>query len=109
MTRSDDHRLRRGRAVAALVRMGWRPPPLTDRQAARLLDDIQAAQPVELSDRERRVLQSFADGGTRDQTADMLGIPAETVKDTAERIRLKLGANNTANAVARGLRRGLIR
>jgi len=105
-------RIKRGKAVATLVRLGWRPPPLSNAQAARLLEDIARVdlhgQNVELAPTERRVLQLVADGAGEDRAAEILGRSPETIKTQTKRIRLKLGARTITQAVAIAMRKGLI-
>jgi DNA-binding CsgD family transcriptional regulator len=97
--------MRRGRAVAALLRLGWNPPPLTDEQADRLLADLAAVRgSLVLSEGERLVLQHAADGETVEGTASILEVSPQTVMTATARIRRKLGARNTTHAVALALR-----
>lgn len=93
--------------VADLVRQGWRPPPLTDDQAERLLDDIYAVgeghghrRTLDLTPLERDVLYRFAEGATTQEIADTTKRDFETVKTYLARARAKLGARNTVHAVA---------
>src|SRR5262245_48209124 len=107
-------RVRRGRVVAALVHAGWRPPPLTDAQATRLLDDMRSIShlkpnaTLELAPSERRVLQLIANGANEHEVAADCHVTRETVKTQTKQIRRKLGANSTTHAVAIGLREGVI-
>lgn len=61
-----------------------------------------------MSARELDVLGLLARGLTTGETAGLLGISACTVKDHSKSARLKLGARNTAHAVAIALRAGMI-
>jgi len=61
-----------------------------------------------LTPRELDVIGLLARGLTSEETAQLLGVSPYTVKKHAYWIRLKLGARNTAHAVAIGLREGLI-
>ena len=95
----------RGRVVAQLVREGWRPPPLTDQQARRLLDDMQRIGSdrrltLELTAHEQRVLWMVADGMSGSEIADTLHRSRHTVVAYQKQIRRKLGARNMAHAVA---------
>lgn len=61
-----------------------------------------------LTVRETEVLSAYAEAGTYEATANRLFLSRETVKSHLANARLKLGALNTTNAVAIGIRRGLI-
>lgn len=104
-------RILRGRAVVSLMRAGWRPPPLTDDQAARLIDDMARIGNVRrrsnvLSATERYTLALIARGETVEGVAEREGKSRETVKTQQKNIRRKLGARNSAHAVALALRAG---
>jgi LuxR family quorum sensing-dependent transcriptional regulator len=58
---------------------------------------------------ERRVLQAVADHGTTPRAAAWLGRSPHTVKFHLKNVRLEFGARNTTEAVAIGIRKGLIR
>ncbi len=62
----------------------------------------------QLSEREIQVLQLLADGKTQIEVAHSLRLAPRTLKDYATRLREKLEANTTSNAIATALRRGLI-
>jgi DNA-binding CsgD family transcriptional regulator len=97
--------------VVKLVQAGWRPPPLTDRQAQRLLDDMEfahAAATLELTGPELEALVCAADGLTGTEAADRMGVSLDTGKDRLDRARLRLGARNTAHAIAEAFRAGLL-
>lgn len=53
-----------------------------------------------LTSLERAALQCAAGGKSTSETADILGIAADSAKDALKRARRKLGARNTAQAVA---------
>lgn len=53
-----------------------------------------------LTPREIQIITGFAQGMTRREVAESLGIQPSTVKTLNEKIRTKLGAKNTAEAVA---------
>lgn len=92
-----------------LVRAGWRPPPLTDRQAQRLLDDMEfVGGTLELTRPEIEALICAADGLTGTEAADRMGVSVDTGRDRLDRARLRLGARNTAHAIAEGFRAGLL-
>lgn len=100
-----------GRVVHAFIRAGWNPPRPGARAAGALIDAIDAVHPtatLELSPREAQILELLAEGLTYQEIATRLGIAHETVKRTARDIRERLGARNTANAVAIGFRTGLL-
>jgi DNA-binding CsgD family transcriptional regulator len=61
-----------------------------------------------LSNREREILALLADGMGNKQIAARLGISANTVKTHIELLFDKLGASTRAEAVATGVRRGLL-
>ena len=61
-----------------------------------------------LSPRETQILQAIAHGATTKRAAQELGISPHTVKTHLERIFEKLGAHDRAQAVATGIREGLI-
>jgi len=63
---------------------------------------------VNLSVRERDVLQWAAAGKTTDEIATILGIAERTVRVYLDTARHKLGASNRTHAVARALGTGLI-
>jgi DNA-binding CsgD family transcriptional regulator len=61
-----------------------------------------------LSRGEARVLVFSASGFSRDETAQLLGLGPETVKTQRQSAQRKLGARNTAHAVALAFARGLL-
>ena len=61
-----------------------------------------------LSERELQVLRLVAEGVGNKQIAARLAMSEDTVKGHLKRIFTKLGANDRAQAVALGLRRGLL-
>lgn len=63
---------------------------------------------INLSIRERDVLQWAASGKTTDEIATILGIAERTVRVYLDTARHKLGATNRTHAVARALGTGLI-
>ena len=95
------------------VKLGWRPPPLTDRQALRLIEDIQlvdswARATNDLSPSQLRTLERAAYGDTVHQIASELAWAHDTVKTTHAHARQKLGARNITNAVAIAIDQGII-
>jgi len=57
-----------------------------------------------LTDRQREILQMFADGVHTDAVAKALGLSAETVRTHTKRILAKLNANTRTHAVAIAVR-----
>ena len=72
-------------------------------------DDGVAGQPVaSLTNREREILALLADGLGNKQIAARLGISTNTVKTHLELLFEKIGVSSRAEAVATGVRRGLL-
>ncbi len=61
-----------------------------------------------LSARQREILQMLADGKQTDAVAQQLGLSTETVRTHTKRILAKLDASTRTQAVAIGIRHGLI-
>jgi DNA-binding NarL/FixJ family response regulator len=61
-----------------------------------------------LSARQREILQMLADGMQTEAVAEQLALSTETVRTHTKRILAKLGASTRTQAVAIGLRHGLI-
>ena len=61
-----------------------------------------------LSARQREILQMLADGMQTDAVAQQLGLSTETVRTHTKRILAKLEASTRTQAVAIGIRHGLI-
>lgn len=66
------------------------------------------AQSVSLTNREREILALLADGLGNKQIATRLGISTNTVKTHLELLFEKIGVRSRAEAVATGVRRGLL-
>lgn len=66
-------------------------------------------QRIELTKREVQVLVGMSNGRSNAQIGQELFLSEDTVKTHARRLFRKLGANDRAQAVAIGLRRGIIR
>ncbi len=62
-----------------------------------------------LSAREQEVLQCLVDGCSYKMIADALGISFETVRTHIKRIYEKLQVHNNTEAVAKALKRGLLK
>jgi len=69
--------------------------------------EAEATRPL-LTPRELEILACLGEGMSNKSVARRLGISAHTVKFHLEAIFAKLGATSRADAVAKGLRRGLI-
>ena len=79
--------------------------------APRLVTATQGADSVEttvLTNREREILALLADGLGNKQIAARIGIYTNTVKTHLELLFDKLGVSSRAEAVATGVRRGLL-
>jgi DNA-binding NarL/FixJ family response regulator len=61
-----------------------------------------------LTARQREILQMLADGMHTEEVANQLGLSTETVRTHTKRILSKLGAGTRTQAVAIGIRSGLI-
>ena len=64
--------------------------------------------PVLLTPREMEILTAIGEGSSNKEIARRLGISTHTVKFHLEAVFAKLDASSRAEAVAKGLRRGLI-
>jgi DNA-binding CsgD family transcriptional regulator len=88
------------RAVAVGLRVGLPVSPAGFAEA-------EPARPL-LTPRELEILDCLGEGMSNKAVARRLGISAHTVKFHLEAVFAKLGATSRAEAVAKGLRRGLI-
>lgn len=79
------------------------------RQAIRLLEDSDPHFEGILSAREREVLRWSAAGRRQNEIAATLGLSERTIENHLRRIRRKLGARTTAEAVRIALRTGAIK
>ncbi len=61
-----------------------------------------------LSARETQILRLLADGNTREDAADELGISIDTIRSHVKNIMAKLGAPNTPAAIARAYESGIL-
>ena len=82
-------------------------PSGTSQVAGRAIDENPPGATV-LSNREREILALLADGLVNKQIAARLGISTNTVKTHLELLFDKLGVTTRAEAVAMGVRRGLL-
>ncbi|MGN0833077.1 MAG: response regulator transcription factor [Kiritimatiellia bacterium] len=73
-----------------------------------LTEEWQPAFESPITARELEVLQALADGCSREDAADKLGISHETVKAHARSILVKMDARNMSNAIAKGFQLGLL-
>ena len=71
-------------------------------------DGKAAAVRARLTQRELSVLKIASDGRTADEIARALGLGMETVRSHLKKARTKLGARNSAHAVAEAMRQFLI-
>lgn len=79
------------------------------RQVVSLTDDVADHAPVEpLSDRERRILELFAQGRNSATIARTLSISPQTLRNHLHHINRKLRTHNRLEAVTHAQRRGLI-
>ena len=78
------------------------------REARRFAASDESEAPSPLSPRELEILISLADGLSNKAVARRFDISQHTVKFHIESIFRKLGVTTRAEAVARGLRRGLV-
>lgn len=76
------------------------------RAARRVLDFPPDARPDRLSKREREVLRWLAAGQRQVDIAATLGLSERTIENHLRRIRLRLGAKTSAEAIRIGLRNG---
>ncbi len=115
--------VREGMPVLRMGRGGM-PPSLTPAQLDAALRAVRVGLRVSLEDpsgfgpaeparalltpREMEILRCLADGMSNKSVARALGISAHTVKFHLEAVFAKLGVASRAEAVAKGLRQGLI-
>lgn len=71
-------------------------------------DDSVVRRDMSLTNREREILALLADGLGNKQIAARLGISTNTVKTHLELLFEKIGVSSRAEAVATGVRRGLL-
>ena len=97
-------------AAVRLVRRGdaLLAPSITRRLVERFAPRSAAADLSVLTPRELEILACLGEGMSNKAVARRLGISAHTVKFHLEAVFAKLGATSRAEAVAKGLRRGLI-
>jgi two-component system nitrate/nitrite response regulator NarL len=102
---------RRAEIVEAVLKAARGETVVPAEVASGLVGEIRLrAQPNApvLSERERQVLQAFAQGASIPQVAADLTIGVSTVKTHTQRLYEKLGVSDRAAAVAEAMRRGLL-
>jgi DNA-binding CsgD family transcriptional regulator len=95
--------------VPGLHLIGFVPREWPEAELVRNIAAIDLRAPAPLSLRELEVLELAADGHNGPMIARMLSVSAATVRTHFEHIYAKLGVRDRAAAVARAMRRGLIR
>lgn len=88
-----------------LVLIARAAPTVTQRASSRIAHDTGSTT---LSKREHEILALLADGLVNKQIAARLGISTNTVKTHLELLFEKLGVTTRAEAVATGVKRGLL-
>ena len=106
----DERKAKKARLIKVLIEQGWSPPKPSTEVMHRILDDMYelrsekagfAPPPtLDLSPRQVAALQKVAEGKTRLEIADELGVGEETIKKSLKIAFSKLGARNAAHAVA---------
>jgi len=76
----------------------YRTTGRTPSEVVTLIQSIRISRP-QLSPREREVVAYVAAGYTHDQTATRIGLSPHTVDTYLRRVRVKLGAGNTAELI----------
>lgn len=94
--------------TAALGGQNWVAAPLAGLLRGELLSEVSGGHPPELSRRELEVLRGLTAGSTNAQIAQRLAISEHTVRNHVHSVMRKLGVANRTDAVATGLRRGLV-
>jgi DNA-binding CsgD family transcriptional regulator len=79
-----------------------------DEQATMVFELPKVETGPSLSPRQQQVLEGIAEGLTNKQIGEELGITERTVKAYAQEVYEKLGVKNRAEAVAEGVRQGLL-
>lgn len=93
---------------AALAGQNWVAAPLAGLLRGELLSEVSGEHPAELSRRELEVLRGLTTGATNAQIAQRLAISEHTVRNHVHSVMRKLGVATRTDAVATGLRRGLV-
>lgn len=93
---------------AAIGGQNWVAAPLAGILREELLSEVSGERPPELSRRELEVLRGLATGATNARIGQQLGISENTVRNHVHSLMGKLQVANRTDAVATGLRRGLV-
>ena len=93
---------------AALGGQNWVAAPFAGILRGELLSEVSGERPTELSRRELEVLRGLATGATNAQIGQRLAISEHTVRNHVHSLMRKLEVANRTDAVATGLRRGLV-
>jgi two-component system nitrate/nitrite response regulator NarL len=102
---------RRSLIVDAVLRAARGQTVLPEELAAGLADQVRLRASTEvpvLSERERQVLEGFAQGKSIPELASELYLGVSTVKTHTQRLYQKLGVSDRAAVVAEAMRRGLL-
>lgn len=94
--------------AAALADQNWVSSELAGTLRAELLGEASGSHGAELSRRELEVLAVMATGATNSQIGQDLGISQHTVRNHVQSLMRKLGVSTRTDAVATGMRAGLI-
>jgi DNA-binding CsgD family transcriptional regulator len=105
-----------GKLIQAFIRAGWNPPTPSTRITRRILDDIAQGRDgnamrnatLDLAPQQRAALTLTAIGLSGPEAATAMGISHETIRSHLKKARERLGASNTAHAVAIAVRHELI-
>jgi len=93
---------------AAIAGQNWVAAPLAGILRGELLAEVSGERAPELSRRELEVLRGLATGATNAQIAGRMGISEHTVRNHVHSVMRKLSVASRTDAVATGLRRGLV-
>lgn len=94
--------------VAAVGGQNWVASALSGVLRGELLSEASGQHAPELSPRELEVLRVMATGATNSQIGQSLGISQHTVRNHVQSVMRKLDAATRTDAVATGLRTGLV-
>lgn len=113
-----ENKRKKANLVRILIEKGWNPPRPTERIVHAIAEDIEQATrtkggfcstpSLKLAPSEIRAIQLAAEGLTVQEAADYAGISSESQKSQLTLARKKLGASNTAHAVAIAIRTGIL-
>ncbi len=94
--------------VAAVGGQNWVASALSGVLRGELLSEVSGQRTPELSPRELEVLRVMATGATNSQIGQSLGISQHTVRNHVQSVMRKLDVATRTDAVATGLRTGLV-